>query len=537
MTPPSGEPSTSAEHRRNAGTVASGRVALSAWFSHELSRIRTRLLLVNLTAVVVPIAGLEFARIYERQLLDGLERDMRNQAALVQTQVRHSLVAGEPLTQLGREAWLKSAALLTRTRIRILDETLNVLADSHRDGAPEGPEAPLGNSVANRLFEDALGSRSRLGGEVPLNQRTELLGALQGKLSTMTRIAAHPPRVYLFLAMPVVVASHTAAVVYVTRSTYPVLIELRRIRSGLTQVLIVALSLSFGLTLLLAWTLTRPIERLAKAAHQVAAGKMDVQIPVSGGGELTDLGEALQSMTCKLEARHRYITQFAADVAHEFKSPLTAIRGAAELLAEGAADDPAARARFLANIEQDAERLARLVSRLLELSRIEASDEPFQLVDIAGLVRRVVQRVEGPDANIEIVIKATRTFIMGRPLELETALYNLLDNALRYGRSQNPVRVTLEQPERTSELCIKVRDRGPGIAPEHLDKLFQRFFTTDATGEGTGLGLSIVASVATGHHGTVTVQSTPGEGTEFTLRLPLPAIKSHGANIRRGSHG
>jgi len=502
------------------------RMGLWTWLVHQLARIRTRLLLVNLTAVLVPVAGLEFARIHERQLLDGLERDMRNQAVLVQMHVHDSLVAGEVLNLPGREHWLKDAALLTRTRIRILDAGLNVIADSHRDGAPEGPEAPIGKSVANRLLHDTLGSQPHLGGEVPFNQRTELRGALNGMLSTTTRVAAHPPRVYLFLALPVVVASRIAAVVYVTRSTYPVLVELRRIRAGLTRVLTVALSLSFGLTLLLAWTLTRPIERLAKAAHQVAAGKMDVPIPVSGGGELTDLGEALQSMTRKLEARHRYITQFAADVAHEFKSPLTAIRGAAELLAEGAADDPAARTRFLANIGQDAARLARLVSRLLELSRIEASDEPFQLVDIEGLVRRVVERVEGPDVNVEIAMNATRTFVMGRPPELEMALYNLLDNALRYGRSQEPVCVTLQQGD-AQDLCIRVRDRGPGIVPEHLDKVFQRFFTTDAAGEGTGLGLAIVASVAASHHGAVTVQSTPGAGTEFTLSLPLPAVSFH----------
>lgn len=504
--------------------AVTGKTGTWDWLVHQLARIRTRLLLVNLTVVLVPVAGLEFARIHERQLLDGLERDMRNQAALVQMHVHASLIAGEALNSPGREPWLKNAALLTRTRIRILDPGLNVIADSHRDGAPEGPEAPLGKSVADRLLHDTLGAQPRLGSEVPLNQRAELLGALNGKLSTTTRVAARPARMYLFLALPVVVAARTAAVVYVTRSTYPVLIELRRIRAGLTRVLIVALSLSFGLTLLLAWTLTRPIERLAKAAHQVAAGKMDVAIPVSGGGELTDLGEALQSMTRKLEARHQYITQFAADVAHEFKSPLTAIRGAAELLAEGASEDPAARARFLANIGQDAERLARLVSRLLELSRIEASDEPFQLVDTEGLVRRVVARLEGPDTNIEVAVNATRTFVMGRPHEIETALYNLLDNALRYG-SPGPVWITVEPAEGCRGLCIKVRDQGPGVAPEHLGMVFQRFFTTDATGEGTGLGLAIVASVAASHQGAVTVQSTPGEGTEFTLSLPLPAVR------------
>jgi len=497
------------------------RRSIGELFLEQLMRIRTRLLLVNLTAVLVPVAGLEFARVHERQLLDGLERDMKNQAALVQTQAVAALASGEGLDSPKHEKWLEDAARLTRTRIRIVDPEFKVLADSHRNGAPEGPEAPLPKSVTDNLLREASRSQAALGGEVPLNKRTELLGALAGKLSTTTRVTARPPRVYLFLALPIVVASRAVGVVYVTRSTYPVLLELRRIRAGLTRVLIVALGLSFGLTLLLAWTLTRPIERLARAARQVTAGKVNVAIPATGGGELKDLGEALQSMTRKLDARHRYITQFAADVAHEFKSPLTAIRGAAELLAEGAADDPAARARFLANIEQDAERLARLVTRLLELSRIEASDEPFQLVDIQGLVHRVVTRIERPDSTVEVRILARRLFIMGRPLELEAALYNLLENAVRYGGTSSPVCVVVEESADARYLCLHVIDHGPGIAAENLPKVFDRFYTTDLAGDGTGLGLSIVASVASAHRGTVNVASEPGKGAKFTLCLPL----------------
>ena len=492
----------------------------------QLTRIRTRLVLVNLTVVLVPVAGLEFARIHERQLLDGLERDMRNQASLVQAQVQATLAAGEPLQSKTHEHWLEEAARSTRTRIRILDANLNVVVDSHHNGAPEGPEAPLPKSVTDRFLGDVASLRLSLGGEIPLDKRTELIGAKAGKLSTTTRVVARPPRVYLFLALPVITASQTSAIVYVTRSTFPVLVELRRIRAGLTRVLLVALGLSFGLTLVLAWTLTRPIERLAKAARQVATGKMDVAIPAAGGGELTDLGLALQSMTRKLQARHEFITQFAADVAHEFKSPLTAIRGAAELLAEGAVEDPAARSRFLGNIQQDAERLARLVSRLLELSRIEASDEPFQLVDVGGLVRRVVERVEGPDGGVDVAIRASRLIVMGRPFELEMALYNLLDNAMRYTSPGSAIAVVVEESADGKNLCLRVIDTGPGIAPEHLPKIFQRFFTTEASGEGTGLGLAIVASVAEIHRGSVAVSSEPGQGATFTLCLPFATTRA-----------
>ena len=145
-------------------------------------------------------------------------------------------------------------------------------------------------------------------------------------------------------------------------------------------------------------------------------------MPVAGGGEISELAEAFREMTRKLEARHRYISAFAADVAHEFKSPLTSIRGAAELLAEGAADDLDARQRFLENIALDAARLDRLVSRLLELSRIDASEESPVLVDLEALVRRAVERSQGPDGSVVLDYSSSIPVILARPADLETAL-------------------------------------------------------------------------------------------------------------------
>src|SRR6185312_13870744 len=145
----------------------------------------------------------------------------------------------------------------------------------------------------------------------------------------------------------------------------------------------------------------------------------------------------------------RYISDFAADVAHEFKSPLTSIRGAAELLGEGAADDPEARARFLRNIELDVARLDRLVSRLLELSRIEASSETMAPVDLPALLRRVIDRASTPDRAIELRFAGPRAegprpaprSLRAREADLETALLNLLDNAVRFSPPGAPVEV------------------------------------------------------------------------------------------------
>jgi two-component system sensor histidine kinase ChvG len=509
--------------------MSEGLRLLTQRLRRRFGRIRTRLLIVNLVVAVVPIAGLEFARLYERQLLDALERDMRNQALLVKTSLEAGFARGEAFGTPEQEAELTAAALQTRTRIRLVDAERGLVVDSHRNGPPEGkePRAPLLTREGAIELEQSVSSmrgmgsaRSSVEPEDPLLSRPELMGAFQGKRSTATRVAQRPPAVFLFLAEPVRQHDVVRGAVYVTRSTTPVLQEMHRIRRGLTLVLGVALSLTAGMTLLLAWTISRPLERLAHAARRIAGGDSGLDVPVAGGGEISELAEAFQEMTRKLEARHRYISAFAADVAHEFKSPLTSIRGAAELLAEGAADDLEARERFLQNIALDAARLDRLVSRLLELSRIDASEESPVLVDLEALVRRAVERSQGPDGSVVLDYESSIPVIFARPADLETALLNLLDNALKFSPPGVPVAVQVRGRAGERFVTIAVEDRGSGIPESHLSRIFERFFTTDADRSGTGLGLAIVKSVVEALGGSVGVRSVVAEGTRFTLRLP-----------------
>jgi len=508
--------------------MASRWAALRHRLRKGVGRIRTRLLVVNLVVVLVPVAGLEFARLYERQLLDALERDMQNQAVLVKTALEARLARGEPFGTPEEEAELRQAAQQTRTRIRLVDATRGLLVDSHKNGPPEGKEPP--EPFLSRESASLRRSLGRLRGHAPdfdpgapLASRPELLGAFRGQRSTASRLSQAPPAVYLFLAEPVRDLTGVRGAVYVTRSTTPVLEEMHRIRRGLTRVLFVALTSTAGLTLLLAWTISRPLEHLAHAARRIAAGGRGLDVPVAGGGEISELGQAFREMTRKLEARHRYISAFAADVAHEFKSPLTSIRGAAELLAEGAADELEARQRFLRNIALDAARLDRLVSRLLELSRIDASEEPPVWVDLQALVRRAVERSQGPEGTLVLDYATRISSILARPADLEAALLNLLDNALKFSPADMPVEVRVTGGPGDNTVLIEVADRGPGIPESHLARVFERFFTTDADRSGTGLGLAIVQSVAEGLGGSVSVTSAVGEGTRFTLRLPARA--------------
>lgn len=482
-------------------------------------RIRVRLLAVNLVVVLVPLIGLEFARVYERQLLDGLERDMLNQATLVRVMLESDLERDEELAGPLTERLLERAARRTRTRVRVVLPGAGVVADSHRNGPPEGPELAAPLLARGRQLGDSLDISGPIGVEAPIPERHEIKTALAGSRATATRFASDPAAVYLFLAEPVRHAGKVKGAVYVTRSTNPVLLEMHRVRRGLIGVLAVTLGLTAVVTLALSLSISRPLERLSRAARRITRGDPGVRVPLGGGGEIAELASEFDQMTRRLEARQRYISEFAADVAHELKSPLTSIRGAAELLADGADDDLEARRRFLNNIRLDATRLDRLVSRLLELSRIDASEQLPQVFDLKALIERAVARSEGPETPITLSYEAKLPSILARESDLETALLNLLDNAQRFSPEGKAVRLQVSGPDHEDMLTIRVTDQGPGILAEHAPRVFDRFFTTDAERDGTGLGLAIVKSVADAHSGQISFRSQPGH-TCFQLRLP-----------------
>jgi two-component system sensor histidine kinase ChvG len=511
----------------------------SRWrgWAHRLRRVvgrlGVRLLLVNGVVLLVPMVGLEFARIHERQLLEALERDMKNQAALVRAMVESTLDRGGPLNDPTLAAILTAAARSTRTRVRVLDEKGGVVIDSHENGPPEGPELPvpriLGRSVRGHN-EVPLSELQRDPGDPnvwpEVAERVEVIAALSGARGSRTRLRARDPGVFLFVAEPITQfhepghePGHVVGTVYAARSTRPVMVELYRIRAGLIRVLVVAFCLTALVTLLLAWSISRPLGKLSRAAKRVAAGERQVVIPVGGGGEIEELGESFALMKERLDARLRYIEGFAADVAHEFKSPLTSIRGAAELLGEGAADEPEARARFLRNIELDVARLDRLVSRLLELSRIEASSQVMTPVDLPALLERVTERASGPDQPVALHYHAVVRTLRAREMDLETALSNLVDNAVRF--SPPGEAVVVDVTGGPIAVAVSIKDRGPGISPANLPKIFDRFFTTDADRDGTGLGLAIVETVIEAHGGSIRVETSPGEGATFTVTLPV----------------
>lgn len=220
---------------------------------------------------------------------------------------------------------------------------------------------------------------------------------------------------------------------------------------------------------------------------------------------------------------------FAANVSHELKTPITAIKGFVETLQDGALENPEDARRFLGIIIRQADRLNAIIEDLLDLSRIEQQSEgneiPLQTSPLETVLRSAVQatavQAAAKEIAIELVCPPGLQARINPPL-LEQAVINLIDNAVKYSETRGRVRV---EAERTGEeAVIRVRDCGSGIAREHLPRLFERFYRADKARSrkegGTGLGLAIVKHIVQAHGGRVYVQSTPGEGSTFTIHLP-----------------
>jgi two-component system phosphate regulon sensor histidine kinase PhoR len=230
---------------------------------------------------------------------------------------------------------------------------------------------------------------------------------------------------------------------------------------------------------------------------------------------------------------------FIANASHELRTPLAALLGFIETLQGPARNDTVAREKFLGIMQQQATRMARLIDDLLSLSRIElnAHLQPNTPVELAPIVRQVVDGLMtlARDRGVDIKVSAPQEVLvaLGERDELIRALENLVENALKYGAAGKRVDITLVRGQTragTPEARITVRDFGPGIAPEHLPRLTERFYRVDVSDSraqgGTGLGLALVKHVLNRHAGRLSIESTLGAGAAFTMHLPLSSAEA-----------
>jgi signal transduction histidine kinase len=283
----------------------------------------------------------------------------------------------------------------------------------------------------------------------------------------------------------------------------------------------------------------RRLKSLETAARALGEGQSEVRASEDGGDEVTTLARAFNRMASDLDARaaalaaaDRARRQLLADVSHELMTPLTAIRGYAQTLAmTDVALDDETRKRYLAVVDDETYKLEAIIGDLLDVARLEGGGEKLstERVAVSDLFQRVVDRhlpdFRANDIKTDVTVEPATPPLVGNPARLEQALQNLAANAVRHMPRGGTLQLTARADD--GRVIIAVRDTGPGIPPEHLPHVFDRFYKADASRAGTtipsgsGLGLSIVRAIVHHHGGEVAADNIPGGGAEFTITLPV----------------
>ncbi len=316
------------------------------------------------------------------------------------------------------------------------------------------------------------------------------------------------------------------AVLYVSR-IQGMMDSMSEVRWQLVSVFLVITAAALILALILSQVLTKPIAVLSSTMRKMGRGDLSVRVPVRGSGELRELAENYNIMAAQLESLDRSRDQFVSNASHELKTPLATMKIMLETMIYQPDMPPELQHEFMGDMNHEIDRLTGIITDLLTLTKMDSGEagvtrEKVNMTELTRETARMLQPAADRHRH-ELTVRAEEDVqMMGDRNKLSQILYNLMDNAMKYTPDGGRISVSLH----SEDSCIRwrVRDNGIGIPREDQDHIFDRFYRVDKarsreTG-GTGLGLSIVRQLVNLEGGTITVESAPGSGSEFTVTFP-----------------
>jgi len=362
--------------------------------------------------------------------------------------------------------------------------------------------------------------------DVPLS-RTALETAFSGRsIFESAKYPNEPP--LRVISVPIMYRNNLLYIVQVGTSMESVGETLHRFLILLVVAIPIVLAVSLAGGWFLAGRALRPVDEITLAAQRIAAGDLSQRLRMpTAHDEIGRLAATFNNMIGRLDASFRQISQFTSDASHELRTPLTVMKGETDLILRRSRPLEDYKSVLESNLEE-IDRMTRIVDELLFLSRADMGEVKMEALPVAleALVEDVHRQAKllGYDRNIEVVLGTVMPVVVqGDDLRLRELLLNLVENAMKYSHPGGKVEIALLKDGRDARLSIT--DHGIGIAPADHQKIFQRFFRTDVarthTKKGTGLGLAICAWIADLHKGRVEVQSDLGQGSIFTVVLPL----------------
>ncbi len=536
-------------------------------------RLRTVLIILSLLVLTLPVAGIQVLRLYESALVRQTESSLIAQGVFIASFYRALFRRGESGSRdrsYGSGSGLPLAEGLTDDSIRTwhlrpaqLDLADSPILPPFPDGyddltadvsarglaeelAPVLKDAQLETLAAIRILDhrgvvvattgESLGQNLSLGQEV----QQALAGAYVSRLRRRLDVRPSPlssisrtSGVRVFVAVPIVIDNRVHGAVLLSRTPVSILQALYGKRYLLMQAAAVILLVVLAVALFVSRMIGRPLARLADGAERIALGDTNTltDVPAPRTREIARLQASVVAMAQSLEQRAAYVSEFSRHVSHEFKTPLTAIGGAVEVLRDhGNNMNPEVRRRFLDNIDADADRLYRLTQRLLELARADMTSFTTAPLDPAQVVRDTLSERRDEALTVEVEAPAVPLVAMASEPVLEAVIGSLVDNAAEHGATS--ARVWFAHSAERVEICVA--DDGPGISPANRSRIFEPFFTTARERGGTGLGLTIAAALLRRTGGDITLADAP-RGARFVVSLPAAessAVPSASAAVR-----
>ena len=525
-------------------------------------RLRTILIIVNLTVLILPLVGVLFFRFYENELVRQTEIALNSEASVIAAIYKQNLSdrLSDP-SNYGLQA--KKDPIVNRyshRRQRASDDyytpvfpKIDLSEDEVLPPRPDGIEnlqkadkaaVAVGEQLSTIIMESQKVTLSGLKvldyqGIVVAGRReigldfsavTEVQQALLGQHVSLIRqrLSKYPKpalasisrseKIRVFVAFPILKNDRVWGVVYLSRTPQNIAKHLYANLEKIIIAAIVVISITMLLTLFTSYMISRPLNRLIEKTRQFAAGDLKAMEPVRSPRvkEIELLADSFLNMTQSLADRADYIRDFALNVSHEFKTPITSIQGSAELLLEHLDDmEESVKRKFLSNIIADSDRLKRLITRLLELAKADNFTPGQDVTLLQPLLVALKGRYKQLGLDVGFDLKPNVSLIIECE-HMKTVLSNLCDNALQSGAST----VTIDVRQKGDQVALKITDNGPGISPANRENIFNAFYTTKRLEGGTGLGLKIIRSLLEAHGGSVDLMDS-SQGACFQVMLPV----------------
>ncbi|WMP19285.1 HAMP domain-containing sensor histidine kinase [Thiothrix lacustris] len=528
-----------------------------------LFRLRSILLIVMLAVLALPLGGLYFFRIYENELVQQTELELISQSAVLAATFRQLVRDQQRDNDYGYVQFStsltppnasynpdKSTGKVFYTPVTPSVDLIAPIEPPRPDARPSTQAVdPIARKIGqhmNQILHDTqqvtlsgirlldakgtvIGGREEVG--LSLAHIPEIKQSLKGKYASIIRQRISdesPPPLYsisrgthvrIFTAFPIIEEGRLQGVVYLSRTPTNIIKHLYENKGVVLLATLSLLLLAVLLVLFVSSTISRPIRELLRQTERVRQGEQrevdPIQNPVTK--EVAQLSESFAGMSHALAERSDYIRRFATHVSHEFKTPLTAIQGALELLHDHIDTMPfERREKFIQNLLDDTQRLKKLVNRLLELARADALETSKDSSNLPNLFKALRNRYQDSGLTLHFNNPPPAIALAIAPDALEAIVTNLLDNSLQHQAH----RIDIDTDTNADTLQLRLHDDGEGISIANRDKIFIPFFTTKRTKGGTGLGLEIITSILKAYGGSIRLGEAT-QGAEFIVELPL----------------